>query len=265
MKHLAPLAAFSALLVSCKTPRQLDVAPAQLKSSIEAIPAAPEDDQPVLMISVDEGNLANLQTIQFVIPGMAGGSVNTTNPAKALEYRISRYLNNTKRFKVVSYDEVRELKRMKEEGILPPDAPNAWGMQPHYSVKCSILEMNPGEQNAGGGWGVGPVRWGSAESIATVKVGCKVVSLKPGDAGRSIWDGEAEGSQSSKATKLGVNVGLFSHDKKKSSSPTLDDATEFCVMDLVKKLSEHVPTLSGSTHTEDTAPAAAPSAPAEKS
>ncbi|MEZ5962243.1 MAG: hypothetical protein R3F56_00225 [Planctomycetota bacterium] len=264
MNHLVPLSAFSALflLTACKTPKQLDVDPAQLKASVEAIPAAPEDDQPVMMIRVDEGHLPNLQTIQFVIPGVSGAGMAASQPGRALEYRISRYLNNTKRFKVVSYDEVAELKKLQQQGMLPEDAPDARGLKPDYSVTCTIIEMNPGEQNSGGGWGVGPVRWGSAESIATVKLAVKVVSLRPGDAGRTIWDGEAEGTQSSKATNLGVNVGLFSHDKKKSTSPTLDDATEFCVMDLVTKLSEHVPTLSGGTTSMAAGASAASATPA---
>lgn len=260
-KHFVHLAAFTALLTACKAPRQLDVDPAELKKSVESIPAAPDADQPVLMVQVDEGGIPNIHAIQLVIPGITTGGVTASAPGKALEYRISRYLNNTKRFRVVSYDEVREMKRMKEEGILPPDAPNAWGLTPHYSVRCTILEMNPGEQESGGGFGIGPVRWGSSESIATVKVGVKVISLREGDAGRSIWDGEAKGQQSSKGSSLGVNVGLFSHSKEKSTNPTLDDATELCVMDMVKKLAEHVPTLSGSTVSS----AAAAAAPAEKS
>jgi hypothetical protein len=118
--------------------------------------------------------------------------------------------------------------------------------------------MNPGEQNTGKGFGIGPVRWGAGESIATVKVGVEVVSLRGSTKGQSIWSGEAKGEQSSQARSVGVDVGLFSYDGGKSTSPTLDDAMELCVMDLVKQLADRVPTLSGAT--VSAAPASAPAA-----
>lgn len=259
MKHFVYLVVLPALLVSCKAPKQMEVDPAVLQKSVEAIPGVAENDQPVLMVRVDDGGLASIRTIQFVIPGVTGGGASTTNPLKAMEYRASRYLNSTKRFKVPSYDDVRELRNLEAEGLVDSSEPTK-AIKPHYSVKCTILEMNPGEQQSGGGFGIGPVRWGNAESIAVVKVGVEVVSLQGANKGQTIWNGEAKGEQSSKAKRLGINVGLFSMDNKKSTSPTLDDAMELCIMDLVLKLAEHVPTLSGSTATAPAA--AAPTTPA---
>jgi hypothetical protein len=263
MNHALYLVAVPALLLSCSAPKQMEVEPAELQKSVEAIPAVGEADQPVLMVRVDPGALSNIHTIQFVGPGGSGGG-STQNPTKALEYRASRYLNATKRFKVPSYDDVRHLRELEAEGLVDSGEPTK-AIKPHYSVKCTILEMNAGEQGSRGGWGVGPVRWGNSESIATVKVAVEVVSLLSANKGQTIWNGEAKGEQSSKGKRLGVNVGLFRMDNSKSTSPTLDDALELCVMDLVRKLAENVPTLSGSTvGPSATDPAAAP-APAEKS
>lgn len=232
----------------------MEVDSAQLQKSVEGIASVGESDQPILMVRIDDGGLSSIHTIQLVIPGVRGGSA-TGNPLQAMESRTARYLNSTQRFKVQSFDDVRALRDLEKEGLIDSSEPTK-AARPDYSVTCTMLEMNPGEQQSGGGFGIGPVRWGNSESIAVVKVAVKVVSLQGDNKGQIIWNGEAKGEQSSKAKKLGVNVGLFRMDNNKSTSPTLDDAMELCIMDLVLKLAEHVPTRSGSTW----APAATPAA-----
>jgi curli biogenesis system outer membrane secretion channel CsgG len=230
------------LLAACSSTRPPQSSPATLQAAYESIAPAPSEQQPILVVRVDAGAAldgANVQTIVFQIPGVDTSSGSQmAQPDKALAFKTSRGLNQTQRFRVVSFDEMREMKQLKEEGLLAPGGDTDWALKPDYMVTCTIIDMNPGEADSEDGFSIGPFKMGSSESMATVKVAVKVVSLSNG---LTVWEGEAKGEQSSKSKRSGLNFGLFSTKSGESSSPTLEAAMDLCVMDMTKKLADRIP------------------------
>lgn len=234
-------------LAACSTTRPPQSDPAALRASVAAIAPAPTEQQPVLVVRVDSGMVGDapsVQVIRFEIPGMsraAGGEM--VQPDKALAYKASRLLNSTQRFRVVSMDEMREMKKLRDDGLLPPDSGSDWALKPDYVVTCTVIEMNPGEEESDDGMRIGFFKLGRSESVATVKIAVKVVSTANGLA---IWEGQAMGAQSSKSTKTGFDLGLFRSSSGQKSAPTLEAAMELCVMDLTSQLANHIPLRSAS-------------------
>jgi len=231
-----------ASLAACGTTTPPKSDPALLRASVQAIAPAPTEQQPVMMVRVDAtavADMSNVQVFRFEIPGVSkasGGEM--ANPDKALAYKASRLLNSTQRFRVVSFDEMRQMKQLKEEGLLASDGGADWALKPDYVVTCTVIEMNPGEEEADDGMRIAFMKFGSSESIATVKVAIKVVSTKNAQV---IWEGEAQGVQSSKSKHTGVDLGLFRTKSSQKNASTLEGAMELCVMDLTVQLAEHVP------------------------
>ncbi len=223
---------------ACNAPKQLDPKQAELVQRASAVAPLPDDRQPVLMIRVDDsvGGGANSG-----LRGLFRGADATTAPPteKALERRIEMALNSTKRFRVVSFDEMRDLKRLQQESLIEKTTEKQWALTPHYSVTCTVIECNE-QSSSGQKWNVPFVGWQNSESIAVVTMAVKVTSLKDG---RAVWNGEVKGKQSSAAKSFDVNVGFLGTENNKANSPTLDEAVKMCLCDLVVTLADNVPEL----------------------
>jgi curli biogenesis system outer membrane secretion channel CsgG len=224
-------------VAACNAPKQLDPKQAELVQRASAVAPLPDDRQPVLMIRVED-NVGG--GVNSGLRGLFGGDASTAPPTeKALERRIEMALNNTKRFRVVSFDELREMKRLQSEGLVKPDAERIWALSPHYSVTCTVIECNE-QSSSGQRWNVPIVGWKNSESVATVTMAVKVTALKDS---RVVWNGEVKGKQSSAAKSFDVNVGFIRTENNKANSPTLDDAVKMALCDLVVTLADNVPEL----------------------
>ena len=109
--------------------------------AVESIAALPTDEQPGVWVSISEDAQAPEQIVHEIrIFGVRHGGVASGRPTtKQLEYRIQSALTGIRRFRVPSYDQIKRLKRMQDDGILQPGAAT-WALSPHYAVDCTILE-----------------------------------------------------------------------------------------------------------------------------
>ena len=224
-------------LTACNAPKQHDPKQAELAKRASEVAPLPDDRQPVLMIRVDD-NIGS--GVNSGLRGLFGSNAATAPPTeKALERRIEMALNATKRFRVVSFDELRDMKKLQNEGLIKPDTEKRWALSPDYSVTCTVIECNE-QSESGQKWNVPIVGWQNTESIATVTMAVKVTSLKDS---RTIWNGEVKGKQSSSSKSFDVNAGIIQTENSKSVSPTLDDAMKMALTELVVTLADNVPEL----------------------
>ena len=269
----APLAALAVLtglttFSACKAkPDQLEQDAAQL-GNVEVVPfpALVDEQRPVVLVSVSDvshaaGDGAQVVRHEVSIFGAGADSVAAPPPSEGqVKYRITSMLNSTQRLRVVDDEEARRMKKLRDDGLLPPDSPQDYMLEPQYALHCKILEC--GEiANSKKGKSFFGVRLGKGERLARVKIAFTLTPLR-GAGMVQGWQGEAEGMQTSKSKSTAWEAGWFGSDSSASTSPTMDEAVKRCVYDLTRKLVDRLTPLTAAEGAGNAAQASTATVPA---